>query len=97
MGKHDKEIELLLKKYFENTKNIEELAKSPNPQRALYELAEKLSAKFCLAKNINTTDLAGKEVFNKFGQKIEKASESLHLIDGFNFDSESKQNRLKKI
>ena len=44
--KYKKQMDAIIKQHFENSQNIEALAKSSDPKKALYELANKLATSF---------------------------------------------------
>ena len=67
--------------YFGCFQNIEAITKSPDPKRALYELTNKLSTKFCLEKGVLSTDSAGVKMLNNFGNRVEKLSKKLYPIN----------------
>ena len=77
--RYGKKIDALIKQHFENRQNIEELTKSKDPKKALYELANKLATKFCLENGISSTDKVSAEVLNSFGNRIEKLSKKLYI------------------
>lgn len=92
--RYKKQIDDVIKNYFSNSKNIEELTRSPDPKKALYELADKLATKFRLEHGISSADSA--EVLNSFGNRIEKQSKALYLADGFSFKTEVTANRVAR-
>ncbi len=94
--KYGKQIDALIKQHFENSQNIEKLTKSSDPKKALYELANKLATKFCLENGISSTDKVSAEVLNSFGNRVEKLSKKLYIVDGFNFKTELSASRVTK-
>lgn len=93
---YKKQIDAIIKRHFANSQNIEELAKSSDPKKALYELVNKLATKFCLENDISFTDSVSVEVLNSFANRIEKQSKEFYLADGFSFKTELTANRVVK-
>ncbi len=94
--KYGKQFDLIVKQYFENAQNVEALNKSPNPKKALYEIANKLATNFCLSNGISPTDEIAKEILSSFGSRIENLSKEQRIVYDFNFKAELVANKVTK-